>query len=371
MVLSSVEIIDNATVELTTVEATTQDTFMEEVQTYLTFKIATFIADYWFPVLVPIGLVGNTLSFLVMIKPNNRKMSTCIYMAAISINDNLMMCLALYNYLLTTVKIYNMHPAECNMMAFLILLLLQNTTFQVLVMTIDKFLAIKWPHKAATYSTPKRAKILSVCVSVCVIMYNIPHVFISKLIGGQCFAYAVGGVGTKVYSWTSFVLNGIIPFALLIYMNYVIVTTVRKSRKLFGTKDTNSTHTGKTQESNKGMETRQKAMKSAESQLTIMLLLVTTLFLILLFPTYARFIYTTFVQSDTPAKFASSMLFYHVSFKLYMTNNGVNFFLYCISGKKFRTDLKEILFCSKERRHASYMKGDDLQSNSTSLSTIS
>ena len=54
-------------------EATTKDTFMEGVETYTSFKIATFLATYWFPVLVPIGVVGNTLSFLVMIKPNNRK----------------------------------------------------------------------------------------------------------------------------------------------------------------------------------------------------------------------------------------------------------------------------------------------------------
>ena len=55
--------------------------FMAEVETYKTYKIASYINIYWFPILVPIGLVGNSLSFLVMIQPNNRKMSTCIYMA--------------------------------------------------------------------------------------------------------------------------------------------------------------------------------------------------------------------------------------------------------------------------------------------------
>ena len=366
MMQSSSEAI-NITMEAETV---THDAFMEEVETYITFKIATFVANYWFPFLVPIGLVGNTLSFLVMIKPNNRKMSTCIYMAAISINDNLMMCLALYNYLLTTLKIYQMHPAECNMMALLIMLLLQNTTFQVLVMTVDKYIAIKWPHRAATYSTPKRAKIISVLVSICVTMYNIPHVFISRLIGGQCFAYAIGGLITKVYSWFSFVLNAVIPFSMLIYMNYVIVTTVRKSRKMFGSNDT-TTGKDQNQEVNKGLQTRHKAMKNAENQLTIMLLLVTTLFLILLIPTYVRFIYTMFVKPDTPFNYANSMLFYHVSFKLYMTNNGINFLLYCISGRKFRNDLREILCCAESSRQSSYNKGDESQLHSANLSTIS
>ena len=58
---------------------------------------------------------------------------------------------------------------------------------------------------------------------------------------------------------------------------------------------------------------RQKAMKHNENQLTIMLLLVTTLFLILMIPTYIRFLYTTFVMRDTPAKDVSVVFFYHLS----------------------------------------------------------
>ena len=84
----------------------TKDTFMEEVKTYTEFKVANFINMYWYPILVPIGLVGNTLPFLVMIKPNNRKMSTCIYMAAISINDNLMMYVCFHVFLISALHIH-------------------------------------------------------------------------------------------------------------------------------------------------------------------------------------------------------------------------------------------------------------------------
>ena len=86
---------------------TTKDTFMEEVEAYTIFKIANFISIYWLPVLVPIGLVCNTLSFLVMIKPNIKKMSTCIYMAAISINDNIMMCMSSHEYLVSVMQIHS------------------------------------------------------------------------------------------------------------------------------------------------------------------------------------------------------------------------------------------------------------------------
>ena len=59
---------------------------------------------------------------------------------------------------------------------------------------------------------------------------------------------------------------------MLMHMNYVIVKTVRKSRKLFRANNA-MISTRKVQ----GSEIRQKNMKDAENQLTIMLLLVATL----------------------------------------------------------------------------------------------
>ena len=85
-------------------------------------------------------------------------------------------------------------------------------------------------------------------------------------------------------------------------MNYVIVKTVRNSQKLFRSSDTNT-----------GMEKREATMKSVENQLTIMLLLVTTLFFILLCPTYFRFIYLVFAKRDTPSKYAQLMLIYQIT----------------------------------------------------------
>ena len=123
------------------------------------------------------------------------------------------------------------------------------------------------------------------------------------------------------------------------------------------------------QEQTKGWKQDKKTMKSAENQLTIMLLSVTTLFLILLCPTYIRFIYLSFAGRDTPSQYANSMLIYQISLKLYCTNSGINFFLYCISGRKFRKDLKEILFCCDISNRAITQSGS--QSNAVCLKTCS
>ena len=177
------------------------------------------------------------------------------------------------------------------------------------------------------------------------------------VIDGQCFTFAVESPMTKMYSWFSFVLNAIIPFTLLIHMNFVIVKTVRISGKLFKENDT-------------GMDSRQKIMKTTEKQVTIMLVLVTTLFLILLCPIYIRFIYLVFAKTDTPFEYVSSMLFFHITYKLYSSNNGINFFLYCISGQKFRNDLKEILWCCGICHLSQIQRKDESHSRATEIITV-
>ena len=312
-----------------TEQSVTPDLFLQEAETYRTYKVAKFIDNYYFPVLIPLRLLGNTLSFLVVIRPNNRKVSTCIYMAAISINDKLMPSWTFRTWYSFTFK--SDYPKLCKLTAYGSYLILQNSTFQIVAMTIDKYITIKWPHKAATYSTPSRAKVIILVIFIFAAMYNLPHYFMANVVEGQR-GFSVENTLAKVHSWLSFVLNGVMPFTLLIHMNYAIVKTVRDSREMF------REHVKTT-----GMETQQKTMKSAESQLTTMLLFVTTLFLILIFPSYIRFIYAAFSSPDTPSKFADSLLISEISYHLYVTNSGLNFLLYCISGQKFRNDLKEMV----------------------------
>ena len=219
-------------------------------------------------------------------------MSTCIYMAAIGIIDNLMMCLALHYWLVTVAKIHELGLWECKINSYLTHFSIQSSTYQVLAMTIDKYIVIKWPHKAAVYSASKRVRAILFGVNVGALSYSVPDLFAANVVGGECLSYSVGGTITRDYSWITFAINGIIPFPMLIYMNFVIVLTVRNRRMMFRLTITAIP----AEQMNHGMETRQRKMKSAENQLTIMLVLVTMLFLILLFPTYIRFILPNFCE---------------------------------------------------------------------------
>ena len=90
-------------------------------------------------------------------------------------------------------------------------------------------------------------------------------------------------------------------------------------------------------------------MKSTERQICVTLLSVTFGFLILTTPTFSVMLYT--IISDfkkSPKLFANFYLAYHIAHKTYYTNHGINFFLYVMSGRKFRKDLIMLFACNKE-----------------------
>ena len=70
-----------------------------------------------------------------------------------------------------------------------------------------------------------------------------------------------------------------------------------------------------------------------------MLLCVTFGFLILTTPGKVLVFCMNYYDGNTPQYFAGLNLFYQIGEKTFYTNHGVNFFLYVVSGQKFRQEL--------------------------------
>ena len=84
------------------------DEFMRKASTYPQFKIGVAINDYYFPSIVSVGIVGNILRFLVMVQPHNRHISTCVYMASLSVSDTIL--IIYQGYSVWMLPAFKLHP---------------------------------------------------------------------------------------------------------------------------------------------------------------------------------------------------------------------------------------------------------------------
>ena len=190
-------------------------------------------------------------------------------------------------------------------------------------------------------------------------MYNIPHLFITAQEGKQCipFGNAIESIYGQIYYWLSLVINFAIPFVLLLIMNSFIIHKIR-TRSTFS--EVGSEHQGHGQG-----EGQSSKIKSSEMQIYVILLLVPFGFLILMTPSYVLFVYVMFVDYETsPQTYAGYILFHSVAQKTYYTNYGINFFLYVISGQKFRTNLAKLFRCHSDKQ-------TDTSLSQTNISNIS
>ena len=144
------------------------------------------------------------------------------------------------------------------------------------------------------------------------------------------------------YSGTilSLIVNFVFPFISLLIMNSVIIHTLR----------TRSLIVFNGQGQNEGQSSK---LKNSEKQIYITLLSVTFGFLILSTPSYVFYFYRiVYNYKKSPLTYAVFYLYFQCAAKLHCTNAGVNFFLYVISGQKFRRDLARLFQRGREKQNS-------------------
>ena len=210
-------------------------------------------------------------------------------------------------------------------------------------MTFERFYSIIQPHKAASLNTVKRARIIIISIFVFYLTYSIPFLFVAGYNGISCIVNRFASVNVlgEIYHWLTEIVIFIFPFLSLLTMNSVIIHTLRKRSQsnIFGSK---------TQDESTSQQLRNK---HPEKQIVTMLLLVTFVFLLLNLPVRCLVFYVNFSSGNTPYYYAGLHLGYQAGEKAYYTNHGINFFLYVISGQKFRTDLKNLFRPKKQNKH--------------------
>ena len=238
------------------------------------------------------------------------------------------------------------------------------STLFIMSMTFDRFYSIIQPHKAALFNTVKRAKRNIVLIILFSIAFNIPHIFTTFHIGWLCLPFGDVAVMAmpvaEFYYWLSFTTLFVIPFCSLLTMNSFIIHTLRTRVSLQEKQVSN----------NPGQNSGQPPKgKTSDKQVFAILLLVTFAFMILTTPGYLFFLVNLLVDFTTsPRLIAGYHLFTNAVQKLHYTNHGINFFLYVISGQKFRNDLKRLFGIydspNKDRSSSSGNESD------TKISTI-
>ena len=218
----------------------------------------------------------------------------------------------------------------------------------LVIISVEKFIALYFPFKTKTICTVRIAKRVSLVTAIIYLLLAVPLAYVGDTLtdayGIYC-DYIVSPVDKQIllgiyiailYSYGPFVIMLIANFAII----YKFISAKYKSRQGSNSESTN------------------KALSKSAMNGTAMLLTVSFAFIILTAPiALANALY----KGSIPSRVYESLL------GIEYVNHGINAVLYCISGSRFRNELKKIICCFKENSSRSFSTN---MTNSTASSAM-
>ncbi|KAK2172456.1 hypothetical protein NP493_960g03004 [Ridgeia piscesae] len=295
------------------------------------------LLNYWINgvftnITVLLGMIGNILTIIILSQRAMRS-STNYYLSALAIWDSAVLICTLL-----LIGLPGALPPEDVYMTYVfayivsyiypIALIAQTATIWLTVsFTVERYIAVCHPLKAATMCTITRAKTVITGVSIGSTLYNIPRWFdytptaiLSPLSNTTVVvpsrtAFSQNLIYLQVYfSWLYVPIMCIVPLLILLVLNLFLILAVRHSQR-----------------QRKDMNVRQ----CRENSITIMLVSIVMVFIVCQVPALVYNLAYAVDNAHVQMNFGYQILSNLRNF-LVNLNSAVNFILYCALGQKFR-----------------------------------
>ncbi|CAF1188319.1 unnamed protein product [Rotaria sp. Silwood1] len=299
-----------------------------------------------FPCMVLTGVICNTLIFVIMRRRRMCHLSTCYYMGILAIADTCVLLLGLtvmWLYLLNRKwSLLLQSTYGCKILSVLFYTVSDTSVWLVCMMSADRCIAVTRPLHASSICTVRRARI-SVCILVlCILIINIHFLFTHYLSSdNECTSHEYYDFFIqRIWPWIDAAVYSALPFILLLTINLIIVFSLFHARR--------STSNLRIYQSHRNRN-KSKLSTSMSRKLTTMLLAVTVFFLLTSFPMVCLQIYTNIQQQNN--NLFTQLYLKPLCETLQYSNHCINFFLYAITGKAFRHELKRLFHSIAIKMH--------------------
>ena len=315
-------------------------------------RAARAIMNQTVPVLLLIlGTFGNTMNLVLFCKRNLSAFN--LFFIVLSVSDTCVLYTWLLPKWINSVmdsKIEEKSVVTCKLFDVFGTIFGLLSAWMVVAITSQRAVSVIWPHRVSLLCTTKKAVIYLICLigfSFMIASSNLYDKDIVKHNGTYtCNVLYTSPeyefFRTKIYPWLNSIGFALLPSALLVVSNSVLVWKV--SRSVRTARATMAT----------GQAGQVDSRAKKASSMTVTLIAVSLTFFLLTMPLslyYIVFPYTTQKPDMGDTALAVNELVFDTLWHIWYANCTVNFYLYCLTGTRFRQQLRE-LFCVKaDKRH--------------------
>ena len=316
-----------------------------DVQSY---DLQYFIWVFVLPFVLLVGIIGNIMSVIVLHSKAFRTTTTGVYLPLTAIADIVFLLTGSLEILdiadVFDVREYNVWTCRTYKVVFYTAG--DVSVWLLVAFTFDRFIAVCFPLRKNRVCKWKRAAVASGIILVLALAKNF-HEFWTR--GPEYIDGKFNRVcGTQeqyaffldyVRPWIALLLVMVIPFILIFFFNCMIVYSLIKAQRMRSKAAAIPACTA-------ASGTGNKPAKSSASfrQTTLMCLSISFAFLICVSPSIVLLIGKPYWKYRTNVAYENAKA---ISNMLAFVNHCINFFLYCVSGRRFRQELKMKLTCGR------------------------
>ena len=170
------------------------------------------------------GLLGNSLTILVIIKNNKMKTVASCFILNLAVADDLFMLTLPFFAHSTFTRTWVFGSVVCSLMTAFYGINLYASIFTMVLMSIDRYLAIVHPLRSIRYRTIKNALIVCVCIWMACIVIMTPYWLYARTYYGKSghpvckVTWPVGSLVLHLKFWHNFelIIGFILPILIMV-----------------------------------------------------------------------------------------------------------------------------------------------------------
>ncbi|CAF1313661.1 unnamed protein product [Adineta steineri] len=303
-------------------------------------------------IVIIFGFIGNSISCYVFVRSKLRRLSCSLYLTALSISDNgYLLCLGLI--WLENIHVFIFHNnGICQFTVYLTTVFSSLSVWFTVAFTTERFVVVAYPLKRSQYNSSTRARYAVVLLTLLALLLYSPALWTSGIeitnserstlppYETRCVTLRPWLRFTRQMNIIDFFLTFIIPFLTIVTFNSLIILKSGQYDRLL---ERNYVQPS-TYILHNLLEHRLRRSKY-HRRITKMLLIISTTFLLLNTPMHLLKVYYFFFSNDDTYDEKSSYesIIEMLTFYLFYTNFSINFFLYSLCGKNFRSCLMDLI----------------------------
>ena len=284
------------------------------------------------------GTFGNVMTVIILRRLRSGWSAMNVYLTALALSDTAMLyCVALPTWARKVLDydVYASHVIVCKLAVWGMNLASISSAWLLVALTAQRAASVVWPHRVNVICTRHKSLVVSVTIIVgCGLLQS--HMFhgfgVVKINNGTTETCTFSTTAyqefyARVWIRVSTFLYSVIPCVCLIVSNVII-----------GWKLTGAMKEAKERFSSRSENQKDSRQKKASS-VTVTIITVSVAFVVITVPFT---IYSSVFYASTPSEI--HLFLYDVLFVIGLFNFAWNFYLYCLTGSKFREEFKKIMF---------------------------